>query len=748
MDEKTLKYLDPNFKDSREKIESLEQIIYRLNKYIRSPEELNESFLAFLTQAITKILQHPIVSGQKGDELASDLIFRCTKLYIHFIEKGLSDKKSVATLLFNLIDTIFNEYYNNSFFVTKEKDKNTIKGTHKELTYEDYNKFFQSDFEKKAIDNYFQKEKIVDIYYQRKIQYDKIYKYEWTRGKVLDITEEGDKKEYIIKSYITLGSNSITPIRFPSKTNRITNEGVNTEYLYKRLNKFVKDKKVDIYIDKDKEKIWCPGIIIDDGQSVQSDDKDFKYVIYKVDNNINNYNDNNDNNMYEEKESMEFPYDSYKIQKYRTYSDVQKKYFKMSEDKKYDSVNNYKDLLNFTNEILENDQNIETLYEYKAYDSEDNNKKKKNYIIGKYEKNYSFYFSKLLKAMADNNYFKTLIYILRLGDKDYKKKKLNRANPTLDEIKTIFCILINCHAFIHKEYFKKYYNVFEGAVMRLIENENEKNNLRKKDFDFFIFFLVKIKYIINTYNFDFSLSEQINELYLKFGIKMFMSKVYNVRDIGLNMILECVNYSLDDEENKKILNILDTIEQKEEKNFIEILFENYNTGFITKSYCIIGLMFKKLTSEKKNIELIWQKVNENKSDSDLEKAVIKLFEYLLHCLEKQKEFLEKQKNTPENKEKLEECDELLKNFSNNLLEIIPKQNNDDLYMLRNKLASKGNENEEEQIKCCEYFTEKILKEEDLNNLKNNDFLKETIYRTFKKRRKNSRKYFINIFSFS
>ena len=256
MENKTLKYLDPNFKESREKIESLEQIIYRLNKYIRSPEELNESFLTFITEAVSKILQHPIVSGQKGDELASDLIFRCTKLYMNFIEKGLSDKKSVATLLFKLIDTIFNEYYQNSFFVTKEKDKNSIKGTHKELTYEDYNKFFQSDFEIKGNDNInFQKDDIVDIYYQRKIQYDKIYKKEWTRGQVIEITEEGDKKEYLVKSFLTLGSNSITTIKFPVKSNKIALKGEKTEYLDKRLNAFVKDEKVDIYIEKDKEKI-------------------------------------------------------------------------------------------------------------------------------------------------------------------------------------------------------------------------------------------------------------------------------------------------------------------------------------------------------------------------------------------------------------------------------------------------------------------------------------------------------------
>ena len=83
MDEKILKNLNPNYTDGREKIESIEHVIYNVNRYIRSPEELNESFTEFITQVISKVLQHPIVYGQKGDEMASDLIFRCTKLFVN-----------------------------------------------------------------------------------------------------------------------------------------------------------------------------------------------------------------------------------------------------------------------------------------------------------------------------------------------------------------------------------------------------------------------------------------------------------------------------------------------------------------------------------------------------------------------------------------------------------------------------------------------------------------------------------------
>ena len=77
MDDKLLSNLSlSNSIRPQEKVESIEQIIYLLNKYIRDPESLNEVFTTDLTKAVSLILQHPIITGQRGDELASDLIFR------------------------------------------------------------------------------------------------------------------------------------------------------------------------------------------------------------------------------------------------------------------------------------------------------------------------------------------------------------------------------------------------------------------------------------------------------------------------------------------------------------------------------------------------------------------------------------------------------------------------------------------------------------------------------------------------
>ena len=150
MDDRNLNYLLPTYKEGREKIEAIENILYKVNKYIRSPEELSDNFVAYIDQAITSILQHSNISGQKGDELASDLIFRYAKLFMNFTQKRLSSKKSVATKLFKLIKKIFEKYYEHDFFISKKKDDSIIKTTHKGLTYEDYNKFFWFRFCKTA----------------------------------------------------------------------------------------------------------------------------------------------------------------------------------------------------------------------------------------------------------------------------------------------------------------------------------------------------------------------------------------------------------------------------------------------------------------------------------------------------------------------------------------------------------------------------------------------------------------------
>ena len=71
----------------------------------------------------------------------------------------------------------------------------------------------------------------------------------------------------------------------------------------------------------------------------------------------------------------------------------------------------------------------------------------------------------------------------------------------------------------------------------------------------FAFFLIKIHFLrnksrIDRYDASFNLNEFIDELLLRLGLEMMKSKNFRIIEIGLDLILECVDYSVDEEENK------------------------------------------------------------------------------------------------------------------------------------------------------------------------------------------------------
>ena len=557
MDDKTIKSLNPNYKENRENVESVERVIYQINKYIRTPEDLNEKFTQFIYDVITLILLHNNISGQKGDELASDLIFRTIKLFINFTEKKLGNKKNVSYILFELIRFIFDKYYQHNFFISKDK-REVANDTHKELSYQDYNKFFESDFENfensKNAGN-FTKGEEVDVYVSRHITNSHRLKKEWVRG-IISSVEKDDKQGqelYIIKYFGEIGINKIHTEKFPTNSLKISQmSSKKTKFNY-NLNQ---GEKIDIYLERGKEKMWCLATIIEKNEDKKNDLTFINYTIEYSDNYMvienNNNIDNPGDSFYEgnEKDGIIIPFDSFRIQSQHTFSDLQKKNLKMKNKGKYDSANNYQDLLNFMTDFLINDQRIEDFYQYECSINEDN---KINYILGKYEKNYSFYFSKLLKAMADNEHFKCVLTILK-------------DSFTMDELKTIFCILINCVPFLHKQYYEENYLTFKNAVIGLIKNKEEKKGWIKKDFDFFVFSLVKIKFLYKYYYYsddkdgneeydenDFNYKYEIDELYLELGIEMIKNRLSETGKLGLELILECIEYSLDEKENIFIL---------------------------------------------------------------------------------------------------------------------------------------------------------------------------------------------------
>ena len=123
MEEKLINNLSIYANGSQEKIESIEQIIYSLNKFIRDPEILNETYASDLSRAVSSILQHSNISGQRGDELASDLIFRVVKLFFNFSEKNYDNRNEVAKELYKIIIDIFDKYYKHNFLSQRNQKK-------------------------------------------------------------------------------------------------------------------------------------------------------------------------------------------------------------------------------------------------------------------------------------------------------------------------------------------------------------------------------------------------------------------------------------------------------------------------------------------------------------------------------------------------------------------------------------------------------------------------------------------------
>jgi hypothetical protein len=186
------------------------------------------------------------------------------------------------------------------------------------------------------------------------------------------------------------------------------------------------------------------------------------------------------------------------------------------------------------------------------------------------------------------------------------------------------------------------------------------------------------------------------DLFLEFGLKMFYCDKKAIREIGLNMILEIVDYSEDEEEKKYISKNLKMLIENKEIKFIEILFKDYQVDFIEKSYSIIKLIFNsnKLDNNskenKKEIELIWRLFEKHKKDIDLDKVIIKLLHKIYDELYiGDSEFSEI----------------LLKIISNIKLDYEEPTNS--LYLLKNKLARKSINNDEKR-ECCIYFTKKIF----------------------------------------
>ena len=683
-----LNKLDPDYEDTekRHKIDSVEKVTGTVNNYISRPDELNEYFVNFSKEVLKRILKHSIVIDQKGDEAVSDLILRYAKLFISFIKDDFNKKPQIFEGLFQIIQLIFDKYYEHPFFISKKINNEQKTSTHKELNYENFNLFFEENFKEAEKEENYKANEIVDIYHGIKLKNNsKESKKDWIKGKISEISDN-----YLIDFYEVYGTYKISKEKFPKKTLLVTKKNTHTKYFNYCLN-LEKNQVIDCYLPS--KNIWLPAII----QEVNKKENGLSFAEYKVSFELKDedkkdayeqfwieYFDENENI----EDDMMVTYDSYQIHNFHIFTDIQMKYFKIKENKEL--ADNYKDLMNFMQEIFENDKNIEYFYKY-----EGENKESKNYVLGKYDKNFSFYFAKLLKAMGDNKHF------------EYMKYKL-RNNPNKYEIKTIFCILINGISFIHKKFFQNENNkvddVFEKAVFSLFDNKSEISGINQKDIYYFVFFLVKIKYL-TEFNDEIKnidpvlknntnpITSKIDELFVKLGLKMLNSSSYKVRELGLDIILDCIEYSCNENEDNCILSILKDKGDKKE-DFIKVLFgDNYHSNLISKSTKIFILMSKysKYKLKEDELKIIFKFIEKKNTDEELEKTIINLFSNLLDF------FNDK------------ECFQLLNFILNEEKNMTRSIEIKDMFYNLKYLLSKKSNNDDAQLDCCNYFSDKILK---------------------------------------
>ena len=662
----------------------------------------------FSNTVITYILYQPVVYGDNGDDIALDLLFHFVKLFMTF------HKKKEYSQLFENIRKIFASESTHSFFLSQnrmyKKEINPNKGN----TYEQYNEEFCKNFKKdKKSSELFKIGDKVDIRIRTSGRLS-MENNSWVRGTI----KEMDDNEYTIEypSKNTYDNKTTFPFDDPN----VLKEGIKTDDWEWRLS-LKENDVVDCY-DRGK---WYPATVYKVVETKNSDN-DFVFKEYTIgfrlypenflENGKYDYNtflqytnfwdnsgdavDREGRNYYGDGENADetLPFYSKRIQKFQTFSLIQRESINNQINKLYSNINNSPTfgvqnnaVINISNNIdgeerikmmtklLENDKiekNIDDLYYYEK----DN---QINYIIGKDTENFSYYFAKFLKILGDNGYFEEMINIL----KDH---------PIAEEINNIFFILMNCTSYIHKEFFRQNYQIFKNAFFDMMDtlSSKEMKTLQKEVTELAKSFFIKINYTLSE---NKALkSEDMNEINIILSLKMIKSSIFDKKIQGLKDIGDYIK-TISDEEGK--LNLIKLIKQYD---IIKNIFgTNYHTQIISKSKDILELMIKNNELTEEDLKLIWSLTKQG--DLEATKIIIKLLNDLVSFLNE--------------------------NYCNIILDFCSKEDkqilNEDKIDLIYNLAIKGN-NIQFMTKCCELYCNNALEYKNKKNLSTNPYISKVL----------------------
>ena len=677
-------------------------VMTSIEEYFSNNKQDLEYFIGeFSKDVISYILMQPVIYGENGDDIALELLFNFVKLFMKF------HKNKEYSSLFDNIRKIFSA--NNSYFVKQnshyKKEINPKKGN----TYKEFNEEFCEFFKKDKIDEeQFQigdKVDVLTVYQNHRQSLD--YQV-WTRGFISDIVGN----QYVIEYPCRLQYNSNT-IKCPIGDPNVLKEGTKTEDWEWRLS--LKENDVIDCYDRGR---WYPATIIKVNEYKNSNG--FIYKEYKIgfrlyaekfmDNDKYEYNtyiqsmifwDNNDNvdregRMYYgdgEGADEDIAFYSKRIQKFQTFSSIQRevlnnqmnKIFRYNNSPKFGQSNiitfqtssnsDCEDRIRMMTELLENDKVIKKIDDEYFYEKEN----KINYIVGKDSDDFSYYFSKLLKLIADNGYFEEMLKILK-------------EKPSAEEIYNIFYILMNCTSYLHKEYFKRNYELFKEAYFDMMDNLSTKEikNMQKEITELCNKFFIKINYTLSDNK--TMKKEVMDDINLTLNLKMIKSSKFDKVIQGLKFIGDYIK-TISDDNGKK--NLIDLIKKN---NIIKDIFgTNYHAQIISKSNDILEFMIKNEELDDEELKLIWSLTK--KGDFEAEKNIIQLLSDLISF------FNEKY------------CNVLLQCIN----EEEDKASNDNKIDLIYNLAIKA-KNEKYLIKCCELYTNNIFEIKNLNILSKSPYI--------------------------
>ena len=660
----------------------------------------------FSKDVISNILIQPIVYGENGDDIALDLLYHFVKLFMKF-----HNNKEYAHLFEKIRKIFANE--NDSFFNTKERYYKKELNPKKEYTYEQFNEEFCQNFkkDKKSLEPFGIGDK-VDILISKNCSIS-LDKEAWVRGIIIDIIDNMYKVEYPNKFGCL--NYKFYPIDSPD----VLKEGTKTDDWDWRIS-LQKNDVIDCF-DRGK---WFPSTICDVQEKKTENDLIYKeyrvgfrlypehflekndydtfiqyYVFWDNNNNNNDNIDKDGNSFYGDEERMDenISFYSKRIQKFQKFTSIQRESLN---NQMNNILNSYNNSLNMSNnnglyslaqnsnsderlkimtEYLENDKSSKSIDELYFYEKDGH----KNYIIGKDNEKFSYYFAKLLKIMADNGNFEEMIKILK-------------EKPTVEEIYNIFYILMNCIPFIHIDFYKENYNIFKNAFFYMMDNlsSKEMRSLQKEVKELANNFLMKINYELSP-NKKMS-KEFLDDIYLTLSFKMIKSSIFDKKIQGLKTLGEYIKTSRDKDGKKNMIDLI-----KKNEVIKEIFGTNYHTQIISKSIDILELMLDNNEITEDEIKLIWSLTEQG--DLEAKRIIIKLFSDLIPHLNE--------------------------NYCNYILDCINKEKDKQLddteIELIYNLSIKG-KNENYMLKSCEYYCKNALEINNLNNLQKSPFIEKVV----------------------